>query len=411
MTIFRKVSVQTFWQLLGKVSASLSTVFVLATVSRNFGTSGIGELTLALVYLGVFYGLIDLGINAYILPELVLGNHQIIWRKLLGLRLFLAFWLILLSLLILPFIPGASFNFLSLVRIGVFSIIPLSILSASSALFQSKLQYKHNALAIIIGSLITVSVVFVLSLTNSPIFTIILGYVLGNLVASLISLNFIFPQLKNILPIFDFEFIKKMAISAAPISATLFFNTLYFRIDTFILKGYASFAQVGIYNFAYQLFQTALVLPTFIMNGFYPIMIKQFAQNPAKFRKSFFNALFIMLTLGAFTLLFSFILAPFIVKLLTGSEKFNESVKVLRILSLGFPAFFVSSLTLWALVVLKKFSSLFLIYFVGFLINILFNLNLIPQYSYYGASWVTTAGEYLILLPQLLILYTHFKNK
>lgn len=410
MTSFKKVSEQTLWQLLGKLSSTLSTIFVLATVTRVYGTSGTGEFTLALVYLGIFYGLIDLGINAYILPELVLGNHQIIWRKLLGLRLGLAFWLILLCLALLPFIPGISFNFLSIVRIGVFSIIPLSIISASSALFQSKLQYKLNAYSNILGSLVSILVVFVLSLFNSPVFTIILGFVLGYLVASLLSLKLIFSQIKNILPIFDFKFIKIVIFAALPISATLFFNSLYFRIDTFILKAYATFSEVGIYNFACQLFQTALVFPTFIMNGFYPIMIMQFAQNPSKFRNSFLSALFIMLTLGTLTLMLTFILAPLIVSVLAGTDKFGESVRILRILSLGFPAFFVSSLTLWALVVLKKFSSLFLIYFVGFLVNILFNLSLIPHYSYYAASWVTTAGEYLILLPQLLILYTHFKK-
>src|SRR5581483_6053732 len=104
MDSLKKVSQQTLWQLIGKAITSISTIFILAAVTRHYGEEGTGIFTLALTYLAFFYLAEDFGFNAYVLPELLGEDTEIEWRKLLGLRIVWAIFLVTLSIIILPFL-------------------------------------------------------------------------------------------------------------------------------------------------------------------------------------------------------------------------------------------------------------------------------------------------------------------
>ncbi len=132
------------------------------------------------------------------------------------------------------------------------------------------------------------------------------------------------------------------------------------------------------------------------------MMIDQIKISGDSFKRYFKKAsisLFLMSLLGVGL---AYILSPFIVKI--WGENFSGSVDSLRILSLGFPIYFLTALFMWTLVTLKKYKAMALIYGVGLIFNILGNLIFIPHYSYLASSWLTVASELLILILQVFIL-------
>lgn len=402
MVKFNKIFQQTFWQILGKIVTSLSTFIILGLVARKYGEEGTGVLTLSLTYLGIFYLLSDFGFNAHVLKQVTAaplrGGLQVTdeWQKLLGTRILWSVILVGISLGLLPFLPFATSNFFQAVLIGSCAILASGIFVTSNLIFQSKLRYDLSVLASSLGGLFGLGVFIYLISRGFPIPYLLLGHLLGWTIIAGISLILVKRLTLQVFPIFNLPYIKSLFKDSWPIAATLALNMVYFRADSFMISVFRNNSEVGIYNVAYLVFQTALVLPAFIMNAYYPLLLKSFKEV-----KKIALALFGLSVLGT---LLTFNLAPLIIRILTGGG-FSGSLESLQILALGFPAFFLSSLLMWILVTKGKYKAMLLIYALGLSFNIFLNWLFIPQYSFYASSWITVASEYMILVLQTVVLF------
>lgn len=411
MNQFKKVLTQTSWQVVGKVVTSLSTIVILGAVTRNYGSTGTGIYTLALTYLAFFYLAADCGINAHLLSKLHQPKSSEVWRKLLGMRLMLGAGLVGLSLMALPFLPFADLLFQQAVFIGALTIIGSAVFVTTNAWFQSRLQYQYSIIASSVSSIISVGILLLLVQSNASLPQLMFAHLIGWGLCAGIALLVIKKQLFTLSPIFDLSFLTRTFSEAWPIALTLVLNTVYFRVDTFILASYKTFADVGIYNVSYQLFQSALVLPTFIMNAYYPLMLRNLEKDNKLFIQSVRHALALMFSIGLAGTFVTWLLAPFVIMIVTGGSGFDGSIESLRILSLSFPAFFVSSVLMWTLVATKRYKEMTIIYLIGLMVNVVLNSLLIPPLSFIGASWVTGVSEYLIVFLQIAVLFSILKNK
>lgn len=402
--VFLKVSQQASWQLLGKVVTSLSTFIILGLVSRTYGETNTGIFTLALTYLAFFYLISDFGINAHIIPRLLEDNITVEWRKLLGLRVLLSLLLFLVAVAGVLIWPVDQ-TFRNAVVFGSLAIFGSSVYTTAAAIFQSKLRYDLSAASILMGALVPLPLFMVLVNNHYSIVYLMLAHMLGWLIFGTTALISIRKYIKSFLPIFDSHYIKKIILEVWPITATLILNTIYFRLDAFLLTSLRSFSDVGVYNLSYSIFQSALVVPTFIMNGYYPLMLRNFAENKDMFISNLKKTCLVMFTIAISGTLLTLILSPLVVNLLTGGKGFSGSSESLQILSLGFPAFFVSSVLMWTLVVTKKYKTMMLIYILGLVVNLVLNLILIPHFSYFGSSTATVISEYFIVTVQAIVLF------
>ncbi|MFH0937358.1 MAG: oligosaccharide flippase family protein [Candidatus Daviesbacteria bacterium] len=410
MEIIKKVFQQTSWQLLGKVFTSLSSIIVLGLVTRTYGSFGTGIFTLALAYLGFFYIMADFGLNTHVLPTLLGPNLSINFRKLFGLRLFLTLILVILAIIIILLWPNSQGLFKTAVLIGIPAIIGSAILTTVVAIFQAKLRYDlsfFSTLAAALASLLTTWVVVSWSLQTPALLS---NQVLGFFAAGVLGLILI-SKFTPIWPIVDFSYIKTTLLTAWPISATLILNLVYFRADAFILSAFKSFAEVGIYNVAYQIFQSLLVVPGFIMNSFYPLILKDFNEDRPEFISNLTKAILIMFAIAFVGTILTLLFSGGAIDLITGQQGFSGSAKALQMLSLSFPAFFVTSVLMLVLIIFRKYKTMLLIYLGGLIFNILANLIFIPAYSYIGAALVTVFSEYLILVAQLIIIIPLLRPK
>lgn len=403
MDIIKKISQQTFWQLLGKAVTSFSTFIILGMVTRTYGEAKTGIFTLVLAFLAFFYLAEDLGLNAHIIQEFKKENLTLKWQKLLGLRLILAGTLFLLANLTVIIWPVDPL-FRQSVFFGSIAILGVSMANAVSAIFQYKLQYNLATLAFSSGVIVGLPVFYLVTQKHLGVPELMLGHALTWIVTGLLSFYLVRRYVFSLHPIFDLKFIKSIFTAIWPFSLTLILNVVYFRLDAFILAYFRTFAEVGIYNLSYQIFQSLLVVPTYIMNSFYPLMLHDYQKNQIKFKATLKKAVFFMFIVACLGTILSLILSPLVVSLITGGKGFFGSTSSLKILSLSFPAFFVSSLLMWTMITLRKYQLMLWIYLTGLIFNGLANLIFIPTYSYFAASWITVVSEYLILVLQFFLL-------
>lgn len=401
-----KVSQQTFWQILGKIVTSVTTFIFLGIVARNYGEAGTGVFTLALTYLAIFYLLADFGFNAHLLKSFHSYGQEgqtLELRKLLGTRIILAGTLFSFALGTLPFWPFTTEPFANAVLFGSLAIFGSAIFVTSNLVFQAKLRYEYSVIASSAGTLGSLGLVAWFSDLNLPLSSIMLAHLIGWIVIANVALLLVKKFITTVSPIFDKRYSLNLIKSSWPIAATLALNVVYFRADTFILSYFKTATEVGIYNIAYSVFQSALVLPTFIMNAYYPIMLESLTQHPQKFSRQLKFTAFSLSGLAFVGVIFTYLLGPLLIELLTGGG-FNGATEVLNILSLGFPAYFLSALLMWLMVIKKQYKLLLIIYSVGLVFNIVLNWLYIPQYSFYASAWITVGSEYSILFLQLVSL-------
>lgn len=402
-TIFT-VSIQTIWQIAAKGVSSVSTLVIFGIVARSYGQAGVGDFSLSLVYLGLFYILVDFGFNAHILPELQSKGSLQVWRELLGSRLIWATGLMLVYATVLYLLPGKensgfSSGFkLSAAILGLNLLID-AIISSAEVLFQSKMSYQLISIAQIFGSAATVAAVMITAKLQFPQHGVLLGYVFGLGIVCLVSIIFLKKLLVNIRPIFKINNLIKLLSGSWLIGLSLVLNVVYFRIDSFLLNYFHSNSEVGIYNLSYQVFQSVLVLPTFVMNSYYPIMLHNLNYNKQLFLYQIKKAALVLLIISILLTAIIFYLADPIISLVT-SNGFVDSISSIKILSISYPAFFLSALGFWLFIGTKKYKTMLWIYAFGLAINLLANLIFIPRYSYIGAAYVTVFSEYLILILQ-----------
>lgn len=397
MQKFKKILQQTSWQVLGKVVTSLSTFIILGLVTRNYGKEGTGIFTLALTYLAIFYLLSDFGFNAHVLSRVkgIGFRVQGEWNKLFGVRLVWSGVLVILAIGLLPFLPFATPLFSEAIYFGSLAIVFSAILVTTNLIFQGKLKYDFSVLASGIGILSSVVIFTLMTIFNVPVPFLMLAHLAGWFIIAVCALLLTRKFIHKIFPVFDSRYLLRLFKETWPVAATLALNVLYFRADSFMIAYFNSISDVGVYNVAYSVFQSVLVLPTFIMNSYYPIMLRSLGGI------KMVGLTFLGLSFSG-TLL-TVILSPMVISILAG-DGFNGSVNSLQILSLGFPAYFLSSLLMWILIARGNYKSMLAVYTSGLIFNLILNFIFIPQYSYIAASWITVISEYAILAMQVVLL-------
>lgn len=399
-----KIFQQTSWQILGKVVTSLSTFIILGLVARNYGTGGTGVFTLALTYLSIFYILADFGFNAHVLKKVQSSEFVVRseWRKLLGTRIVWSGLLVIVAVGLLPFWPFSTPVFMEAVIFGSLAIVASSVFVTCNLIFQGKLRYDLSVMASGLGTVVGLAVFVAVSTQKFSVSFLLFAHLTGWIAIVIIALLLVKKFFRQIFPTFNLTYSKNLFRKTWPIAATLSLNVLYFRADSFIIAYFKPISDVGVYNVAYSVFQSALVLPTFIMNAYYPLMLKTF--HGIKWM------LLGLLGLSLFATAATLFFAPVVIQILTGGG-FTGSTSSLQILSLGFPAYFVSALLMWILVATGRYKSMLLLYTLGLILNLILNYIFIPTYSFIAASWITVISEYFILGMQVVVLMLERQKK
>lgn len=403
------IGINTASQLVGKLIGAATSFVVAFFLARQLGADGFGDFTKITTYVAPFYLIADFGLNAIMLQK---KDSSVWWSRLLGLRILGSALLVFVAVSVLAFLPqGSMQGYTNLVRFGIIlfapSIVFQAVITSANAIFQKNLRYDLATLSIAAGSVGTVLFLF---LFRTTVAAGIIAVLAGSAVTAGAALFFIKKFSQTIRPAFSRESLTQLLVPAIPLGLTLAFNLIYFRADSFILTLTRPTSDVGIYGLAYKVFEVALVVPTFVMNSVYPLFLGTLNHESEimnyELRKIFQKTLFFMIPASVFMILILWVAAPLLTLI---QSDFAAGVPALRVLSLGLPFFFVSSLVMWTLITLKKQTILMAVYGVSMAVNILLNIWFVPTHGYLAAAWITVGSEGVVLVWSSLVLFKYFR--
>lgn len=399
-------------QIAGKAVGAGGGLLVAILVARAFGVKGYGEFTAIISYITLFYMVADFGMNAVVVRES--GEEEEKWfSNLLGLRIAWGLGLVFLSLAVAIFLPYNSevnIGFSDKIKLGIVFggglILSQAVITSSNGVFQKKLNYGKALVCQFLGALVMVLAVWIFINLEFPLVMVVLGQVLGGGGAAVLGFFLARRYIKKLRPVLDVDLWKEILKQSLPLGLVLVFNLIYFRGDALFLAYFKGSQDVGIYGLGYKFFEVILAVPTFFMNSVYPVMVVFAKESKERLKGAVVASFIFLLVISIIFLIFIWILAPYFIKIV-GEPGFEDSVGVLRILSLFLPFFFLSALFMWYLILIKKQNILAYIYFLGMSVNIVLNFIFIPKYSYWASTIITGASEGLVLL---LLGFFGYKN-
>ena len=407
-----KIASNTIYQIIGRLSTSISTLIVTAMITRYLGIKSFGEYSIVIAFLTIFYTISDFGVNSVLIREFAddASYAKKNFAKVLSFRIVFGILLMILASVIVFFMPYRS-EIKSAIYIGLPLLIFNSISKAAAVIFQSFLQYKYQSISMGIGAFFsTILIVFVVLSPIQSLSIIILATVIGSSISPLISMYFSREYLFSDSNYIDLNYWKKILLDSMPFGIALILNTFMIQSDRLLMSVISSEESVGIYSLAYKIFEIVLILPTFIMNATFPVLVVLRKKDSLKYRKSIYTLLKFMILVSVGITLIAINLSKFIIPMIWGSEMANSFIPF-NILMYGAIFFFVSAPLSWIMLVEGKDKSLPYTYGIGFALNLFLNMIFIPIYDYVGAAYITILTEGLIVVFLILYIFSYNRKK
>lgn len=340
----------------------------------------------------IVFVLSDLGYQTYIFKKLSSKNSLTEYIKYSKLAIFRLILFVFVSSFILIW-----FLFSNKILYFYIFIIFLSdaILSINFSFYRAKQNSKKETIIkFIIGTIfLLVSILAILKINSETLFIIL----------ALIYLSFAIyssPYLKNkiiILFLKDFKIKNYYLMSKGSLYIFLgaLFSIAYLRIDILMLNILSQEVNVSLYIIASRVLELAIIAPTIIGIIILPKLINNKHTNIKK-------DIFIQFLIGLIMMILFMSISPIIINIFF--NKFNDSLNIINILSLGIPFILINGYIFTYLI--AKNISIYYAYitFIMLALNIALNYIYIRKYGYEAAAYTTIATELLGTMLSLALL-------
>jgi len=168
----------------------------------------------------------------------------------------------------------------------------------------------------------------------------------------------------------------------------LIFTSYDKAVDSMIINYYWGAGSVAWYGLAYKIYGNLIMPAYFFVSNVFPILsVKNINKN-----KIFGKSLLILSIMASVLVLLMWVLAPWAIRILAGSE-FGDSVEVLRILLLALGFAYVGHIVGFTLISEGGQKEMLKVGLGALLINLVLNFMLIPYFGIIAAAWVTVLTE------------------
>lgn len=390
-----------FAQLLAKAVSVLLTFLSTFYIIRLGGPELFGNLTKSLALIAIGFTAIDFGLNAEAVRSMqgsFVSQRKILLQTIL-VRLFLSVLVVLVLNVVISLLPGGYTPEIKKVFwVGSLAILFQGLYTSANVWFQRRLSYWKTSISTIVGTSVGTLITYFVVISSPSLFHLLAASSLGYLVMGVLSLVLLrpLPLSKKLLASAlhsSFSLLKR----ALPLGLVLLASILASKIDTIILGILRPSSEVGQYGFAYRIFDVALVLPTFVMNVVYPLLVEG---NATRKKHLVISSSFGLGGLALLGVIVLYLLAPF---LLLVRPELSLSVSNLRFLSLSLPLFYLTAPLMWFLIERRLEKPLLLVYLIAASFNGLTNFLLVPSYGSHASALLTGATELIILIGLLVI--------
>lgn len=366
----------------------LSFVFFIA-FTRTLGEQGLGEYTYLFSVLSLVMLSWDLGVSTYYqrlwASEPTGFNRDI--RNLLGTRLALiAASLAVFVPYVLVYDRALAWPFVVVILICVCD----AVRSLPVIYLQSQNNFRANFIINVLDRIIGYGGAIVVLIFHGGLLGVLLALLAGRFVSMLVAHVF---QSYLHMPTFSFAVARRIVLGALPLFFMALFSSIYFRVDSIMIRHLLEFEALGFYSAAYKLLDITTVLTAIFSAASFPILISLLKSGAAELRAFLSQHALYLCIVGVFVACELFLYAPRILDLLYGPRFAVSSGVILRYLAPSLICIFLNSIAVQYLVAARREGFVLKVFMSLTILNILLNFWLIPRYGIVGAAVSTFVCE------------------
>ena len=405
-TIFRKYFTNTSWLLAERIFRMGVLLFVGIYVARYLGPERYGLLSYSNSFVGIFTAIALLGLDGIVVRELVKTPEN--KDKILGTSFLLKvvgtlfMWLMILVAL---FFTDNDLLTNTLIAIIAFSVI-FQVFNVVDFNFQAEVKSKYVVHAQFVQLLVTSVAKIILVVKELPLLWFASVFCLDAIILA-VGLVYIysFNRGKIYFWKWDSKYAKALLIESWPLMFAYMSYLIYAKIDRIMIKEMLDEHNVGIYSAAYVLYEAPLFISLMIAKSVYPILVQYYQDNKIKFFQLYSTLSSYMTLLSYLIVLFIFIFHEILIQITFG-ESFEESGKILMLLSFGIIPMFNAFLRFSYITISGHQKIILYTTLFSAMLNIVLNLLLIKTYGVIGAVYATV----FTLTLSLIVLNFAFTN-
>ena len=390
---FRKYFANTSWLLGERVLRMVVSLFVGIYVARYLGPERFGLLSYTLSFVWLFSSLASFGLDEILVRELVKSPEQ--RNNLLG----TVFWLKVCGTLVMGTTIALVLKYtvedqqtywmIALITFGFLFQATNVVDFYFQSQVQSKFAVRAQAIQLILTSLFKIYLVW----NQAELIWFAFALMLDQAVVAVLFL-LVYHWKIGWLPFFSFRWkqAKKLMRDAWPLIFAGMVVSVYMKIDQVMLKEMLDVKAVGVYAAAVKLCEAWYFLPTALIASLFPAVIEAKIKSKTLYDKRVQNLYDLMVWSSIAVALPTTLLADWVILILYGTD-FQEAADVLRIYIWAgvFVTLGIAS-SKW-LIAENLQRYLFLRTILGALLNVGFNLWLIPIYGIKGAAIATLVAQ------------------
>lgn len=404
--IFKNTGVQ----VVGSLLNSFIGLFITGMLARYLGKSGYGEYSLVFVYLFFSTSLAYLGFDTILLRELSKDNDKKNQDRLLsaGVILKMAFSLLAISLTLiyLSFVEYSAHFKLAIIIANLTLIV--GTVESLETIFKARLKMVYSA----ISSVVSQSLHFLFLLLAISIQANLPYLIAAYLFARICRVVCIYYFSKKITVIkfeFDWQSILFILKNSVLLGIANGLWIIYNKIDNVMLEFMKGVDFVGQYNAAYKFVDMTSLFAGMVMNSIFPLMSKRFSDDFSGLKRIYQKAIDYASLFGSTLTLLLILMSPYLIPIIFG-RNFYESITTLKILGLVAFFMFLNNVQGHMLIILDKRGKLLLLLgIIGVIVNVVFNLFLIPLLGSNGAALATVITEFSMIIMTLYLISQKMK--
>ena len=308
--------------------------------------------------------------------------------------------------------------------IWIFSVISLMNSSVLS-LMQSFMKMEFSLFSVVFWKIVNFILIVIICLLlfpsdkiinfDIPFILVLISWVIWVFVNFL--LNFYYARkITKVWFEFDFKYIKYLFKTSLPYGIALFLSVVYFKVDVILLSLIENekMANISIayYSLPMKIIEVLMVLAWFFLNSILPMLSTYFKENNTNaINELLKNSFKFLLTFSIYIVVLWVLFRDNIILLLatpdylsTNLSNYTSSEAFLIVLFVLL-FYFVSALFNYVFIASKNEKTLLNINIFITLFNIIWNIILIPKYSFVWAWIVTLISQ--ILLFSLWYFYSY----
>jgi O-antigen/teichoic acid export membrane protein len=386
----RAVSQQLVFRALG-MAASVLTV---AATTRYLGPSHYGELTTAVMFVGLWTSLTELGVGATIVRRVMSGRGNL--ERLVRVNAGMSF-VYCLPLFAIAAASGAlvyrdQTDVVEMVLIVSCSLILSTIASCFEPIFLATVRFAAVAVSDLVSRVASLGATMVLLTLQANVVWFAAVQLVPPLVVLVIQ-GVAAARITDWRPIFCVAESWQLLRESLPLTAITMIAYLYWRADGVILSIRSTPEQVGVYGLALALAFTPAVLATFFQSSTLSAMTHSFARDRDEFAHFVTRSVESMLFVGAPVAVVGAILAGPVIELIGSTDFVQYGGPTLALLAVALSLTFLTGAISQALFAAHDQVFLLRLSVVNLIGNILLNIVLAPHYGAVGAAIALLAAE------------------